>query len=1140
MAEQIRKSDVVQGEPFNEIAKEMQAAILVLERFDTGVRNVAKSMELVSKESKTTVQGINNITQAEKESAKLVQQKVANDKTLEKMRLEEIRINKAREKSIDDYNKKLAREEKQAKDSANAYKILERATREHKNESKRLGAELLRLEANGQKNTKAFKALEMQYRQTTHAAQRGDVQLKKLDATVGDNFRKVGTYENALNKLNGAMGSLGLAFGIGSAVTAGVKTIAGFETQIADLSAVTGQTGKDLEFLENKAIEFSKGFGVSAASIAEAFKLAGSARPELLQNGAALADLTEKAIILSKASGDDVPTSIKNLTGTLNAFELPATAATKVMDTLANAAQLGAQEIPYLTEGFTKFGAIAKSSNISVAESAAAMELLGQKIPDAATAGTGLRNVMLKLLAPDALGADAQKRLKELGVNFSDLSDKSKPFNERLAALKPLLNDGAALVKTFGTENAVAAQILISQTDELAKFTAGLDKNGTAQDQASTKSKTLAEAWGRLKAQVEAVFLDFRSASSGLSGALDFVAENLENIVSLTWQLIKVFGAYKAVTMALNLKEQYTNWRRNAQAIKENGDNLSGASDKAQRFGSVLKGIGWAVAINLAFELVAEIWNIARGADAATRAVENMNKAITNGNKSASERLQKLRDEVGLGIKTEAQMKQQVKAEIKLMNAEKAATKEKIKALEQDQRYQAAISKNAFFRSSYEERLIRRMESYKKEVFETNAELTAFNAELTSLTITERQNEQAAAISETTTKIKDDTKAKKENNEQTFKAIELLERESAARESLFDPEEVERLLLLDEERAVVVAEIAVKEAEIALLRAQQAGDTTSILKAEEQLTKAKIDAINAQLKLDLATETDPAKRILLEKKAAKEIIELNKTVTNSFKERADMMNSIQQAITDALQEQIDKRIALLQKESDAAKSQQDYLMALAENGNITAQQSIAEQIEIQREAQAEQMRLEKQKQNLELISQGLSTFNAQIAEGKSPGEALASTIVSTQALVGFLKNLNFYAKGTDHAPGGMAVVDEQGPEIITDSKGRIKDVGTGEGARFVNLSKGDKVITATKTAQILNAFGGMANANMIGKGKDSVGNSYDIMKLNSGLNRIEQAIKNKPEYQVHWDTFGTVERVRKGGDVVTNRYRVRP
>jgi len=479
-----------------------------------------------------------------------------------------------------------------------------------------------------------------------------------------------------------------------------------------------------------------------------------------------------------------------------------------------------------------------------------------------------------------------------------------------------------------------------------------------------------------------------------------------------------------------------------------------------------------------------------------------------------------------------------IKNQIKILNIRRSKLKVAIEDFKASERYQNAIAKNPLFRTFEEAGVIGAAEGLRNMLYEVDAELTTYNQELKDMKITNIQT--AAAVSETTTKIKDDTKAKKENNEQTFKAIGLLERESAARESLFDPEEVERLLLLDEERAVVVAEIAVTEAEIALLRAQQAGDTTAILKAEEQLTKAKIDAINAQLKLDLATETDPAKRILLEKKAAKEIMELNKTVTDSFKERADMMNSIQQAITDALQEQIDKRIALLQKESDAAKSQQDYLMALAENGNITAQQSIAEQIEIQREAQAEQMRLEKQKQNLELISQGLSTFNAQIAEGKSPGEALASTIVSTQALVGFLKNLNFYAKGTDHAPGGMAVVDEQGAEIITDSKGRIKDVGTGEGARFVNLSKGDKVITATKTAQILNAFGGMANANMIGKGKDSVGNSYDIMKLNSGLNRIEQAIKNKPEYQVHWDSFGTVERVRKGGDIVTNRYRVRP
>jgi hypothetical protein len=351
-----------------------------------------------------------------------------------------------------------------------------------------------------------------------------------------------------------------------------------------------------------------------------------------------------------------------------------------------------------------------------------------------------------------------------------------------------------------------------------------------------------------------------------------------------------------------------------------------------------------------------------------------------------------------------------------------------------------------------------------------------------------------------------------------------------------DPDEVEKALALEHERKVLAADIAVIEAEIALSKAMQSGDAKKIEAAEKAVLEAKKEQIKAQLKLDLSTTDNVNEREKLIKQAELDELNLTTTVNETYKERFDTMRNIQQAITDVLQEQIDRRIELLGQEAEAAKSQQDYLTQLAANGNIYAQQSIAEQIEIQREAQAEQMRLERQKQNIELISQGLSTFNSELASGKSAPQALASTIVSTQALVGFLKNLNFFAKGTDNAPEGLAVVDEQGAEIITDSKGRIKDVGSNQGARFVNLKKGDKVLTATKTAQILESFGNVTNGQAMTKA-DKVGNSYDIMALNSGLNRIENAIKNKPEYTVHWDTYGAVERVRKGGDIVTNRYR---
>ncbi len=262
-----------------------------------------------------------------------------------------------------------------------------------------------------------------------------------------------------------------------------------------------------------------------------------------------------------------------------------------------------------------------------------------------------------------------------------------------------------------------------------------------------------------------------------------------------------------------------------------------------------------------------------------------------------------------------------------------------------------------------------------------------------------------------------------------------------------------------------------------------------------------------------------------------------------IKERYEVIMSVQQSITDAIQYQIDKRIELLQKESDAAAKQQDFLQNLAANGNIYAQQSIAEQIRIQREAQQEQLRLERAKQSVELVSTGLKTFESALSEGKTPAEALASTIVNTQVLTSFLKNLQFYESGTMNAPGGLSVVDEKGAELITDRRGNIKEIGTGKGARFTTLSPGDRVYTATQTSALLNSFEGAATMSQMPKA-NGAGLGFDTAILTRELKELQNIVANKSESNVHWQSFSSgiaeiVQSKQVGGRKITNRFRVK-
>jgi TP901 family phage tail tape measure protein len=308
--------------------------------------------------------------------------------------------------------------------------------------------------------------------------------------------------------MGGVAGGILAAFSIKGAVDLFVGAIGNafeiskkFEQGIADLSAITGATGADLEYYSKKAIEVGATTKGGANAVVEAYKLIGSAKPELLENAEALNAVTESAITLAKASGLELPEAATALTDAMNQFGAGAEKANSFIDALANGAKFGAAEIPQVTESLLKFGAVASSSNISVEESVGLIELLAEKGLKGAEAGTALRNVLLKIAAPDALPKDAIKAMEALGINVEKLSDKSLPVQERLAILKPLLSDTAAVVKVFGTENAVAATNILANTERLGELTSKMGEVGTAQEQAAVKMDTVENKTELLKSK---------------------------------------------------------------------------------------------------------------------------------------------------------------------------------------------------------------------------------------------------------------------------------------------------------------------------------------------------------------------------------------------------------------------------------------------------------------------------------------------------------------------------------------------------------------------------------------------------------------------------------------------------------------
>jgi hypothetical protein len=196
-----------------------------------------------------------------------------------------------------------------------------------------------------------------------------------------------------------------------------------FENASQELKAITGVTVQQLDFLKQKAKETGDTSRFSAVDTLTAFKLIGSAKPELLEDVEALNKIKDAAVLLAQASGTELPAAVDSLTKTLNQFGAGADQSVKFVDTLAAGAKFGAAEIPQISEALLDFGTQAKGANVSIAESTALIETLADKGIVGAEAGTKLRNVMLSLSAVEGLPKSALAGLDKFGVNTKLLSD---------------------------------------------------------------------------------------------------------------------------------------------------------------------------------------------------------------------------------------------------------------------------------------------------------------------------------------------------------------------------------------------------------------------------------------------------------------------------------------------------------------------------------------------------------------------------------------------------------------------------------------------------------------------------------------------------------------------------------------------
>jgi TP901 family phage tail tape measure protein len=445
-------------------------------------------------------------------------------------------------------------------------------------------------------------------------------QLGGIDKAVGDLDSKVNPLKAKFlsigDVVTGGLLTGGLTAGIlllATQLQAGTNDVIEYSDSLQNLSAITGVTGKALKELEEEAkklgtIELDGGSEIknSAADILEAFKLVGSAAPALLENKEALAAVTKEAIILSKASGEELASSVNTLTTTMAQFNLPASEANKTINQLAAGAKVGAAETRDVAASIKEFGLVAGNSNITVGESVALIETLAEKQLKGSEAGNQLKNILIKLSAPENIPKEALSSFEKLGVSLDVLKDKSIPLEDRLKELSKLQGQSGVLAKAFGTENIQAAQILTESLPKYQNFAKQIEGTNVAYEQAAVNSLSLGDKLKSLSvdfAEIRRVVTEFLINAlypivtgftiflKAIAATPQFVRENKEQFILLgvaiaSFNQALIFSTLN--TIKDNAIKAYSVIQTNAMTFAQNGLN---AAFRANPIGLVITAV---------------------------------------------------------------------------------------------------------------------------------------------------------------------------------------------------------------------------------------------------------------------------------------------------------------------------------------------------------------------------------------------------------------------------------------------------------------------------------------------------------------------------------------------------------------------
>ena len=353
--------------------------------------------------------------------------------------------------------------------------------------------------------------------------------------TVTVNVRQNGGLSGLASKAGGAISGVaggmmmgtGMqmagAAGIGFGVYDTVKTYMDFEAEMKRVQAISGASQGDFESLTAKAKEMGATTQFSATESAQALEymaMAGWKTDEMLNGISGI-------MSLAAASGEDLGSVSDIVTDALTAFGLKASDSAHFADVLAQAASNSNTNVGMMGYTFKYVAPIAGALKYSVEDVGVSIGLMANAGIKAEQAGTSLRAIMTRLVAPPKKAA---KAMSELGLSVKNADGSMKPWNETMLELRAKFAGLTDAEKTqmaasiAGQEAMSGFLAMVNASDaDFEKLTAAIgNADGAADHMAKTVNDNLKGDLKALSSTWEAFQLEFMEGK-GSEGLRSFV-----------------------------------------------------------------------------------------------------------------------------------------------------------------------------------------------------------------------------------------------------------------------------------------------------------------------------------------------------------------------------------------------------------------------------------------------------------------------------------------------------------------------------------------------------------------------------------------------------------------------------------------